>query len=101
MEGFGLADIENDVAASSETIYRIATISKPMTAVAVMQLAERGLLDLDAPIQRYVPQFPEKPWPITARLLLAHQSGIRDFVGCEGHNQRHFPYGSVPLRDIQ
>jgi serine beta-lactamase-like protein LACTB, mitochondrial len=62
-KGFGTADLENDVPAKPETVYRIASISKPITATAVMQLAESGKLDLDAPIQKYVPSFPEKPWP--------------------------------------
>jgi CubicO group peptidase (beta-lactamase class C family) len=77
--GFGMADLENSVPARSSTVYRLGSISKPITAVAVMQLAERDRLDLDAPIQKYVPSFPEKPWPITARLLLAHLSGIRHY----------------------
>ena len=77
--GFGMADLENSVPARVNTVYRLGSISKPITAVAVMQLAERGKLDLDAPIQKYVPAFPEKPWPITARLLLGHLSGIRHY----------------------
>ena len=96
-EGFGQADVENDVPATAKTIYRIASITKPMTATAVMQLSERGELDLDAPIQAYVPTFPEKPWLITARLLIAHLAGVRDFEGDEGQNATHYPYGSVPL----
>jgi len=78
-KGFGYADLENSVPATEQTVYRLASISKTITAVAVMQLAERGKLDLDAPIQRYCPAFPEKPWPITARQLLAHVSGIRHY----------------------
>jgi len=67
--GFGLADVENEVPARPTTVYRIASISKPITAVAAMQLAERGAIDLDAPVQRYVPGFPEKAWPVTPRQL--------------------------------
>ncbi len=78
-KGFGYADLENSVPATEQTVYRLASISKTITAVAAMQLAERGKLDLDAPIQRYCPAFPEKPWPITARHLLAHLSGIRHY----------------------
>jgi CubicO group peptidase (beta-lactamase class C family) len=77
--GFGLADLENETAATARTAYRIASVTKPMTAVAVLQLAEQGRLDLDAPIQRYVPYFPRKPWPITVRQLLGHLSGITDY----------------------
>jgi len=96
-QGFGLADVENNVPATDATIYRIASISKPITATAIVQLSERGRLDLDAPIQRYVPSFPEKPWPITSRLLLAHLGGLRDFIGNEGHGTTRHPVGSVPM----
>ncbi len=78
--GFGLADAENAVPATAETMYRLASVSKTMTATAAMQLAERGRLDLDAPIRRYVPGFPEKPWPITTRQLLGHLGGIRHYL---------------------
>jgi CubicO group peptidase (beta-lactamase class C family) len=81
--GFGSADAENAVPASAETMYRLASVSKPMTATAVMQLVERGRLDLDAPVRRYVPSFPEKPWPITSRQLLAHLGGIRHYRASE------------------
>lgn len=77
--GFGVADAENAVPATAQTMYRLASISKTMTAAAAMQLAERGRLDLDAPVRRYVPSFPEKPWPITTRQLLSHQGGIRHY----------------------
>lgn len=77
--GYGLADIENNVPATPESVYRLASISKMLTGVAVMQLAEQGKLDLSAPIQRYAPAFPEKQAPITAELLLKHQSGIRHY----------------------
>jgi CubicO group peptidase (beta-lactamase class C family) len=78
-KGFGLADIEQAVPAKATTVYRTASIAKAMTATAVMQLAESGKLDLDAPIQKYCAAFPEKPWPVTARLLLGHLSGIRHY----------------------
>ena len=88
--------------ATAASVYRLASVAKPITATAVLQLAERGRLDLDAPIQRYVPDFPEKPWPITARHLLAHQSGIRNWTDDEFHNTRRFPSiaeSLVPFRD--
>jgi CubicO group peptidase (beta-lactamase class C family) len=77
--GYGLADVENNVAATENTVYRLASISKMLTAVAVMQLVEDGDLDPAAPIQKYVPEFPEKQAPITCELLLKHQSGIRHY----------------------
>ena len=78
-EGFGVADMENYVPATSSTLYRLGSISKPITAVAAMQLWEQGKLDLDAPIQKYCPAFPQKQSSITTRELLAHLSGIRHY----------------------
>ena len=80
---FGFADLENDVAATSETKYRSASISKWFTATATMWLVEQGKLNLDEPIQEYCPHFPRKRWPITARHLLTHTSGIRDYTDYE------------------
>jgi serine beta-lactamase-like protein LACTB len=89
--GLGLADLEQHVPAMPATVYRIASISKTITAVAVMQLAEQAKLDLDEPIQRYCPTFPEKPWPITARQLLAHLGGIRGYLSLdELYNTHHY-----------
>jgi CubicO group peptidase (beta-lactamase class C family) len=77
--GYGLADLENYIPAKSATVYRLGSISKTITAIAVMQLAERGKLDLDAPIQKYCSAFPQKQWPITARQLLGHLAGVRHY----------------------
>jgi serine beta-lactamase-like protein LACTB len=88
--GFGEADVENHVPARSETVYRLASLSKPITAVAVLQLAERGRLDLDADIRTYVPAFPPKPWRVTARELLAHLGGIRHYQGDEFGSTRRY-----------
>ena len=77
--GFGMADLENFVPATSETLYRLGSISKPITSTAAMQLWERGKLDLDSPVQRYCPAFPQKQWPITTLELLGHLGGIRHY----------------------
>ena len=87
---YGTADLENSVPARTETVYRLASVTKPITATAVLQLVESGKVDLDAPIQRYVPAFPAKQWPVTVRHLLSHQSGIRNWTDEEFHNTRHF-----------
>lgn len=77
---YGKADIENNIPATSETIYMIASVSKLVVATAVMQLAERGLLDIDQDITDYLPfpvrnpNYPDKA--ITTRMLLTHSSGI-------------------------
>ena len=77
---FGEADLENGVAATTASLFRTASIAKPLTATAVMQLAEQGKLDLDAPIRKYVPEWPEKHPPITCRQLLAHLAGVRHYM---------------------
>lgn len=86
----GKADIENDVAATPKSVFRLASLSKPFTAVAVMRLVEMGKVDLDTSIHKYLPQFPKKRWPITLRQLLSHQSGIRHYRGDDLDNTRHF-----------
>ena len=78
-EGFGMADLENFVPATSSTLFRLGSISKPITATAILQLSERGKLDLDAEVQKYCPAFPKKEWPITTRELLGHLGGIRHY----------------------
>jgi CubicO group peptidase (beta-lactamase class C family) len=78
-EGFGLADLENQIRVSPATRFRIASISKPLTAAAMARLFEQGKLDLDAPVQKYVPNFPRKEKDITARQLAGHLSGIRHY----------------------
>src|SRR5438270_4198617 len=55
--GYGFADLENNVPASEQTLFRLASISKSLTATAAMELVERGKLDLDAPVQRYGTSF--------------------------------------------
>lgn len=83
-EGLGYADVENQVACSPESVMRIGSVSKPLTAVALLQLSEEGRLGLDASVRDYVPSFPVKmydghPVAITTRQLLAHMAGIRHY----------------------
>jgi serine beta-lactamase-like protein LACTB, mitochondrial len=90
-EGLGWADVENQIPVSTLTKFRIASISKPLTATAVGLLVERGKLDLDAPVQRYVPSFPQKAYPITTRQLAGHLAGVRHYASLvEFQNQRHY-----------
>jgi serine beta-lactamase-like protein LACTB, mitochondrial len=78
-QGFGFADLENNAPASEHTLYRLGSISKSLTATAAMELVERGKLDLDVPVQKYCPVFPQKPWPITTREVMGHLAGIRHY----------------------
>ena len=93
--GFGMADLENEVPATALTLYRLGSISKPLTAVGAMQLWEQGKLDLDAPVQKYCPEFPRKETVITTREVLGHLGGIRHYKShspddVEVYNVKHF-----------
>lgn len=88
-EGFGYADVEKRVPATPETLYRVGSLSKLVAAAALARLVEQRRIDLDAPIQTYVPAFPKKAHAVTPRQLAGHTSGIRhyaykDFVGAGG-----------------
>ena len=65
-------------------------MSKPLTATAVALLYQQGTLDLDAPVQRYVPSFPDKGYVITTRELAGHLAGIRHYRDQEFFLNRHF-----------
>ncbi|HEX6133539.1 MAG TPA: serine hydrolase domain-containing protein [Longimicrobiales bacterium] len=75
-EAFGWADLSSDVPATPQTLYPVGSISKSLTATAAGLLWERGLLDFDVPIQTYLPEFPEKQWPITTGQLMGHIAGV-------------------------
>ena len=106
-EGFGRADLETREPVTPDTLFRVGGVSETITAAAVGLLSERGKLDFDAPVQRYLPGFPEKEWPITTRQLMAHMSGIRHYFGeeerfadvsCQDDAQRLANFADDPLR---
>ncbi|MCH2471297.1 MAG: beta-lactamase family protein, partial [Gemmatimonadetes bacterium] len=77
--GWGRPPPYAGVPASEHTVYRVGSVSKLFTDIAIMQLVERGELDLDAPVTTYLPDFaPENPFgtPITLRQLTSHRSGL-------------------------
>jgi CubicO group peptidase (beta-lactamase class C family) len=90
-EGFGYADQENRSPVTPSTKFRVGSIAKSLTSVAIGQLYEAGRLDLDAPVQRYVPSFPEKRAPITTRQLAGHIAGVRHYREGEFHNVMRYP----------
>jgi len=96
--GFGVADLESGMRATGSTIYRIGSVSKPIVGTALMQLVERGSVDLNVAIQEYVPEFPKKRWPITVRHLLTHTSGIRHYRGTEFLSRVHYDDLVEPLK---
>ncbi len=78
-KGYGKADYELDVPASPKNVFRIASITKQFTAACIMQLQERGLLSLQDPIGKYIPNFPyDKKDIITIYDLLTHSSGLNN-----------------------
>lgn len=98
LKAVGKSDIENNVPASKNSLYRIASISKPITAVAILQLWERGLLNLDADVRKYIPEFPEKKYKFTIRQLLNHTSGIRNYKEGEFDSKKFFPTTNDALK---
>ena len=80
MKGFGLADVENDVPATAETVYRIGSITKQFTSAAMMQLVEQGKVSLDDDITKYFPNFPTHGQRILVRHLMNHTSGIPSYT---------------------
>jgi len=77
VEGFGFDDVETRAPVTPRTLFRVGSVSIPLTAAAVGLLHERGRVDLDAPVQRYVPTFPAKQWTFSTRQLMGHVAGVR------------------------
>ena len=90
-EGFGYANLEHRVPMWPSVKFRVGSISKSLTAAAVANLVEAGRLDLEAPVQKYVPSFPEKAHPITTRQLGGHLAGIRHYQGDENFIRDPYP----------
>jgi len=76
----GILNVDTGVEATTDSLFHIASITKPVTTTIAMQLVDEGKLDLDAPVQRYLPDFrvasAEASARITVRQLLSHASGI-------------------------
>ncbi|MDH3274710.1 MAG: beta-lactamase family protein [Gammaproteobacteria bacterium] len=105
-EGFGFADKDKSIPATPETIYRAGSITKLFTATAAMQLAESGKLDIDQPLQNYLPEFSIRSRfvdtrPITLRDLMTHHSGLPSDLhnGSWGDDQADFTDLATMLRD--
>ncbi len=94
-KGFGMADGPKDMRATPDTVYQWGSVTKIATAAAIMQLREKGLVDLDAPVSRYLDYFPTE-YPITVRHLLSHSSGLPEPTEFEWVNVR---LNGTPLPD--
>lgn len=84
-KGYGYADVEKKVPATPDTIYRIGSVTKQFTAVAILQLEAAGKLSLDDPITKILKGYPTPKTPITIKNLLQHTSGIPDFTRDPAH----------------
>jgi serine beta-lactamase-like protein LACTB, mitochondrial len=78
-EGMGFADLENKVPVTIQSMFRLGSVSKVLTSLAVGRLYQQRKLDLDVPIQKYLPDYPEKQYSFTARQLAGHTAGIRHY----------------------
>jgi serine beta-lactamase-like protein LACTB, mitochondrial len=102
LKGYGLADRENGTQVSTNTLFRWASISKPVTAIAAMQLMEQGKLGLEDDVRKYVPEFTEHGSKVTIRQLMCHQGGIVHYSNGpvvrtpRQYDQPH-PYADVTL----
>jgi CubicO group peptidase (beta-lactamase class C family) len=91
-KGYGLANLELGAPVTTSTKFRTASIAKPMTAVAVLQLAEAKQLDLDAAVSTVVPEWKNDDVGVTARNLLGHLGGVRHYKAPgESSGTRYYP----------
>ncbi len=90
-EGFGLADVDDNIPVTTDTRFRIGSVSKTVTSAAVGRLIDQNKLNLDAEVQTYVPAFPKKRWPITTRQSMGHLAGIRHYRGQEMLSDTFYP----------
>ena len=83
-KGYGCADLENNVPINAKkTVFRIASVSKPIAATALAHMVSEGFIDLNASFYDYVPYYPKKQWDFTIRQLASHTAGIRSYKGVE------------------
>jgi len=79
LNSYGFADFESRAALPAEAVFEVASVTKPFTAIAILQLAEKGLLGLDDDIRKYI-KFDSNGRVVTVRQLLDHTSGIKDYT---------------------
>jgi len=105
-KSYGMANYELGVPNTPETVYRIGSITKSFTALAILQLEERGLLSVNDPVAKFVPEVPADWSAITIHLLLCHKSGIPDWMSAKAYQDFSDPkhienalkeYAATPL----
>jgi CubicO group peptidase (beta-lactamase class C family) len=104
-EGFGLADVAKKHVATPDTLYRAGSLAKPLTAIAVMQLAEAGRIDIDQPLAGYLPEFSIRSRfdttaePITVRSVLSHHAGLPTDLNKGMWSEQPFTAVAAKLRE--
>ncbi len=100
-KGFGAANIELNVPIRTDMVFNLASITKQFTAVAILQLVEKGKVSLADSIQKFIPDFPSKGAVITIEHLLTHTSGIKDYMQMEfsGVNMERWDFSPKQLID--
>ncbi len=78
-KSYGMANLEHDIPISSQSIFRMGSVSKQFTAAAIALLAQQGKIDLDADIHTYLPDLPDYGHKVTTRQMIHHISGIPDY----------------------
>ena len=96
-KGYGFSDVEKSTKATEQTVYQLASVTKPFTAMAILMLVEDGKLSLDGKITGILPGLPAAWEPVTVRHLLSHTSGIKSYTDVFG--EKKVPDSQVFTRD--
>ena len=88
-DGYGYADLEHMVAVNPETVFRIGSVTKQFTSLAILQLVEEGKVGLQDPITTYLPDYPTQGHTVTVHHLLTHTSGIKSYTALEEYTTFH------------
>lgn len=88
-QGYGLANREWNIPNAGDTKFRLGSVTKQFTAVAIMLLSEHGLVDIDAPVKTYITDAPAAWNHVTVKHLLTHTSGIPDFTRFDDFGRRN------------
>ena len=86
-KAFGLSNLELNVPMQTKNVFEIGSMTKQFTAISILMLAEKGKLNLDDDITKFIPDYPTKGYKITIHHLLTHTSGIKDFTRIKGLNE--------------
>ncbi|MEX2110590.1 MAG: serine hydrolase domain-containing protein [Gemmatimonadaceae bacterium] len=90
-EGFGLADVDGRIPATPVTLFRVGSVTKLLTAVSLMRLVDRGVVQLDAPVNTYLDGLPTHWSGVTLRQLAGHTAGVRHYRGAEFFSRAEYP----------